>query len=175
MPKKKNQEEAKVEATMASEISPGQVTLEEAIADAEHNGVNPALISVFRKQAQTLSEQEADELILMAREDTFARWSSWMNYLPGLTYRDRYVLAFVYGFQTRGLEYRMSHAQGADATRIERKNYMGILENLVKQGFLSKHPNGTRKPATYIVAEVFCIRIAQAEGWKPRVTSSKKN
>ena len=118
---------------------------------------------------ETFQKVRTDINVNKARKAHFARVTTWMFYLPGITYRAACVLGLVYAFQMQegGGSCRMSlqsiekifNPDAKDKTNMKR-----ILRSLLNRGYLIKTKNGN-KPSTYVVDENKCIEVATANGW----------
>lgn len=123
------------------------------------------------KLKRAMEENERRMLQQEARQAHFSRVALWMYWLP-ISRRQREVLGRIYSFQcttnkdgSQG-EFRMSLASGAKELRMyDRAEFKEDVNKLVKLGFVVKRSNGPRTPATYLVDEVACMRVAKEAGY----------
>ena len=123
------------------------------------------------KLKKAMEENERRMLQQEARQAHFSRVALWMYWLP-ISRRQREVLGRIYSFQcttnkdgSQG-EFRMSLASGAKELRMyDRAEFKEDVNRLVKLGFVVKRSNGPRTPATYLVDEVACMRVAKETGY----------
>lgn len=120
----------------------------------------------------SLSESEMNQfLVAKARDTAFCRVPLWAFHL-GLTRREQIVLGRIYSFQCTGSSDGKKHGLRMSLSSIakeldmsDRRDALRVLDSLVTKGFVVKKSNGPKRPFTYFVDEVACLKAAIKNGY----------
>ena len=147
--------------------------LAQQLFDASQYLESPRLQAFAERMGQEFLDREPEELRELARTAHYGLVPTWVCYMP-ITWRQRCLLGRIYSFQRSKderddgqLGFRMSLKTIAKELNYDRGDVIDDLNKLVEKEYLVKFSNGERRPKTYVVDEVRCMRVAIENGYKP--------